>query len=112
MELAHQKGMSLRRCQREISSREFVLWKAWREYQLHNEFNKDHYYLAQIAAEIRRANERVKNPNKIKDDHFMLKFTSGKSDTPRTKAGKQLKVAKSKAFWFAAAGIDKSKAKG
>lgn len=35
-------------------------------------FKLEHFYLAQIAAEIRRAN--VKNPSNVKTEDFIIKF--------------------------------------
>lgn len=104
MILADELGMSLARCQKEISSREFLLWRAYRQWKLSNEFKKEHHYLAQIAAEVRRSNPKVKNPRSIKDKDFLLKFEPKKSGKVVPKDPK-LQLSMSKGFWFGLAGL-------
>jgi hypothetical protein len=57
------------------------------------EFNRQDFYLAQIAAAVERG--YVKNPKKIKLKDKILKF---RSDATKTKADKK-KIQQSKDFW-------------
>jgi len=63
--------MSLQRCKRETTSTEFLKWQTYFEQDL-NTHKREDYYLAQIAAEIRRVMR--KSPSSIKLEHFLLKF--------------------------------------
>lgn len=76
MALASHLGMSKQRCQRETTSSEFVDWLVTMEIE-RSATKPEHYYLAQIAQEVRRV--LSKNPNSVELKHFLLKFTSGKS---------------------------------
>ena len=67
--------MSLRDVKRKTSSSEFVLWMEYLEWDI-NAFDKNTYYLAQIAAEVRRS--FVKSPKLVKIQDFIMKFTKEK----------------------------------
>lgn len=65
-----------------------ITYSEFKEWLLFLELDtKEDYYLAQIAAEIRRAN--VKNPNTIKIKDFLIKYRSASEE----------KTAKSKSAW-------------
>lgn len=57
---------------------EFVTWMAYLEEEV-NDFNPLYYYLAQIAAEVRR--NISKDPTKPKLKDFLIKFGAEKKDT-------------------------------
>lgn len=65
--------MSLDRVKAETSSSQFVLWMQFFDWEL-NAFDRQSYYLAQIAAEVRRS--YVKLPMSVKVENFLLKFIS------------------------------------
>lgn len=68
-----------------------------------NFFHREDYYLAQIAAEIRRS--LVKNPKEVDIKSFLLHFTQKKEKEKDDSI--QTKTAKSKAFWFTLVGAGK-----
>lgn len=78
---------------RKTTSFEYSIWieylakKSEREA---NEFNPIHWYLAQIAAEVRRS--MVKHPEKVKLSDFILSFSSAKPP-------KKLTLEETKAIW-------------
>lgn len=76
-----------------MTSTEFVKWVRFLEWRDVEEFRREDYYLAQIAAQIERGH--VKNPSQVTIQRKLLKFTS---QEPPKDAGKQ--VQKSKAFWM------------
>lgn len=63
--------MSVARCKRETTSSQFIEWRVFLD-ELPNEFNPLYEYLAQIAAEIKRA--WVKQKKKVKRKDFILQF--------------------------------------
>jgi len=71
--------MSVQKAQSEISSTEFVDWITYLDEQETKHHQKLDYYLANIAAEIRRS--YVKEPVKVKMEHFLLKFGKKKKMT-------------------------------
>lgn len=89
--------------QKAMKSSEFVRWKV-RFQQEWNEPTKRDYYLASIAAEIRRAN--AKNPERVHSEDLILKFQFGEPQkkTPLTDAEKQRRLNASKSFWLTLAG--------
>lgn len=87
--------------QQRMPSSEFTAWRVFLEREP-NQFNKQDYYLAQIAAEIVRP--RVKNPERLGLDDYLIRFESRKQDAkPRemTEAEKQEHIERSKAAWAA-----------
>jgi hypothetical protein len=65
-----------------------------------NAHRREDYYLAQIAAEIRRVLR--KNPAAVKLEHFLLKFKGGGDNhKPLSEVDKKQRVAWSKARWTA-----------
>lgn len=97
--LASRLGMSLQRCMRETTSSEFVGWQEYFEAE-ENETKQEHYYLAQIAAEVRRGIS--KKPKSIKTEQFLLKFEREKIESrPLTEEEKQKRAEKSKSTWLA-----------
>ena len=74
-------------------------WQAYFEWE-QNEHSKQDYYLAQIAAEVRRT--MVKKPSQVKVADSLLKFKT-------TKEVHATNLSASKAFWFAGVGFKRSK---
>ena len=66
-----------------------------------NVFHREDYYLANIAAEIRRT--MSKNPAKVSIKSFLLKFTGGKKR--KESAIKKEAAEESKRRWLSWAGI-------
>jgi len=62
------------------------------------DFHREDYYLAQIAAEIRRG--WAQHPKKVKTSDFLLNFGLEESEEDFQQRNK-----KSKGFWFRALGI-------
>ena len=84
--------MSVARLQAEISSSEFVDWIAYLEKDI-NEFHREDYLFAQIAAEVRRS--WVKNYNDVDPSDFLIKLEPKKEKKKLT-----LEEASSKAKRF------------
>lgn len=95
--LASHLGMSLQRCMAETTSTEFSDWQTYFQEDL-NYPAKGDYYLAQIAAEIRRW--MSKTPETVRVEHFLLKFNTG---AKRKMTAQEVKdrVESSKARWRA-----------
>ena len=88
--------MSLQRTQFEITSTEFINWIVYLDDDS-NRFYKEDYYLAQIAAEIRRS--YVKDPMKVKLKSFLMKFErKNKPKKPKMTVKERTKSAKT--FWL------------
>jgi len=87
------------------SSTEFVMCLAYLELDS-NLFHREDYYLAQIAAEIRRGN--VKKPRQVRLKDFILKFAKKKVvDTSKMNLEKRTTI--SKRFWKAVVGYKQRK---
>jgi hypothetical protein len=87
----------------ETTSTEFVEWQEYFEKEL-NMPRREDYYLAQVAAEVRRG--IAKTPASVKTNHFLLKFTTEeKKPIPISEAEIQQRTANSKAKWFAIANM-------
>ena len=83
--------MSVSQASRSMTHREYLCWLLRIEERF-TEPTPEHYYLAQIAQEIRRV--LSKSPNKIKLKHFLLQFLpKGKTATQQnlTKADIELR---------------------
>ena len=89
--------MSLQQCMFEVSSSEFVAWIGYLDTEV-NRFHRQDYFLATIAAEIRRS--YVKKPRDVKIGDFLLEFET--SDVVQKHSAQE-----SKNFWFSALGITK-----
>lgn len=95
-----------RRLQKELSSTDFVLYQVFLKEEM-NYSKVENYYLAQIAAEMRRFVS--KDPSKPKTEDFLLKFTMDGPEEEReeTEAEFQLRMEMIKAPWLAMAGYSK-----
>lgn len=62
------------------------------------------FYLAQVAAEVRRT--IAKYPGKVNTDDFILKFVyKADDDVPLTEEALEQRIQNSKAAWFGIAGM-------
>jgi hypothetical protein len=99
-ELAYHLKKTVEELQSLITYSEFLEWQEFLVVE-RDRNTKEHFYLAQIAAEVRRS--MVKNPNKIKLADFVLRFaTPEEADTENQEDLKKHKVAVSKGAWLAA----------
>lgn len=71
MQIAEAQGRSIPEAMDANPSSHLPLWAAWFERKL-KEPEVTHYYLAQIAAEVRRT--RAKRPSSVKLEHCLIKF--------------------------------------
>lgn len=99
MRLASELGMSLAQVKATTSSSELVLWMTELD-QRANDFNPLHFYLASIAAEVRRS--YVKHPGRVKVKHLLLNFKAKGKPVPLTdeELAKVTEQAKLKHFKF------------
>jgi len=67
-----------------------------------NDFHREDYYLAQIAAEIRR--QYAKDPGSITTQKMLIKFESKAPDERQATTPKD-KTQNSKNFWLAIVGV-------
>lgn len=79
-----------------ITYREFAEWLCFLNKEEERQTKQD-YYLAQIAAEIRRG--QVKSPRSIKVKDFLVQVTT--AATPQ----QEKKTERSKSFWMGLAGV-------
>ena len=87
--------MSVQRAQFEIPSTEFIDWIVYLDDEELNGFRREEFYLANIAAEIRRS--WIKNPVGVKLESFLMRFKKGKTEKP--KMTKVERTKRAKAFW-------------
>ena len=105
----------------QTTSTEFVDWMTFFEME-RSSFHREDYYLAQIAAEVRRS--IVKKPQEVHVQDFLLKFsqdskkeeekwmgespnTMEESETEEPPKAPVSRLQKSKNYWFALLGMDK-----
>lgn len=72
---------------------EFIQWIHYLDEDI-NRFHRQDFFLASIAAEIRRSN--AKHPEKVKNDSFLIEFSKKK-----IKPDTNNKLETSKSFWAA-----------
>jgi len=86
-QVASHLGVPVNELQDRITYSEFMDWITFLNRE-EGQVKKQDFYLAQIAAEVRRGN--VKNPRSVKTKDFILKHSAGKDPAP---------VSKSKSTW-------------
>lgn len=96
--VAFHLGRTVPEAQASMTSTEFVKWVRFLDWRDVEEFRREDFYLAQIAAAVERGH--VKHPAKITVQSKILKFTS--QDSPKD-PGKDVK--ESKAFWLSLARV-------
>ena len=89
--------MSLQEAQSRITSSEFVDWLRFFEWEEFEKFSSENYYLAQIAAEVRRG--LVKRPRNVRIADFLLKFKREKKAYKPVEDNTQ-NISNSKSFWM------------
>jgi len=94
--------MSLDEVKMKTSSSQLVLWMEYLDWEI-NSFDKYCYYLAQLAAEVRRPN--VKKGTIVKIEDFIMKFVHKKPQTEESKEATRIKVDKEKHFFFGLTGL-------
>lgn len=95
--------MSPQECKRKHTSREFLDWCAFLEWEV-NSFHREDHYLAQIASEIRRGWVEPKKRKNVKDEQFLITFRQ-KGNRQLTDDEKKQKLLQSKSFWLAQAQV-------
>lgn len=98
--LAYHLRQPLQKVQRATTSREFEEWIEFLDWQMAHDLEPIHYYLAQVAMEVRRT---INPKKKYKLTDFLLKFGSVKKPEPKTAEQKKAWIEKSKAVWSALA---------
>lgn len=91
LQIASHLKMSVQRAQQEITSSEFLDWVVFIDEEP-NMFCKEDFYLAQIAAEIRKT--IVKHPEKVSIKSFLMKFArkeKEKKKETKIEASKRMK---------------------
>lgn len=101
MDLASHLHLPLQEVLSKTTSSEFNMWMIYLEEEI-NGFHREDYYLAQIAAEIRKG--QVKNPKKVKVKDMILQFSIGRKQK-KTPMDKEESINRSKAFWFGGLGF-------
>lgn len=102
-ELAFQLRMPVAELKRRITYSEFLDWMEFLRARRDAD-EKEHYYLAQIAAEIRRSNPNVPAPGKVRISDFLLKFREpfARARISNSEAEKRHTMMMSKAAWMTA----------
>jgi hypothetical protein len=101
-ELASHLSMTVESLQDQITYSEFLEWREYLRIKSRRD-EKEHYYLAQIAAEVRRT--IAKNPKSIKLKEFLFRSESIEDVNQKSEAYKAHRTAMSKGAWFAAIGF-------
>lgn len=96
--MASHLGMSLDRVKAETSVSQFVLWMKYLDWEI-NAFDKECYYLAQIASEVRRS--YVKDPRTVKIKDFVMEFESQEERN----AKRSTHMDRAKKFFFGITGL-------
>lgn len=102
-ELAYQFRMPVTTLKEQITLSEFLQWREFLRLR-QERHDKEHFYWAQIAAEICKG--RAKHPERIKIKDFLLRFqTSEEEEVERTEAAMHHRTMMSKGKWFMAVGF-------
>ena len=88
--------MSIQRAQFEIPSSAFLEWITYLDGEEIDKYQKEDYYLANIAAEIRRS--YVKDPMRVKMESFLMKFKKKDSSKEQKKMSIKERTKRVKAF--------------
>lgn len=87
------------------TSSEFIEWMAFLDLE-RNQTNKEDYYLAQVAAEVRRS--FVKSPQSVHVKDFILSFTRAERSSPgEGPPAMEDSTQRSKNYWSAVLGLEK-----
>lgn len=97
--MASHLGRTTQEAQATLTSTEFLKWVWFLDWKATEEFRREDFYLAQIAAEIVRGN--VKHPKKIKLKNLLLDFTA----KGRTRQTDEQRLQRSKDHWLGITGL-------
>jgi hypothetical protein len=87
------------------TSSEFIEWMAFLDLE-RNQTSKEDYYLAQVAAEVRRS--FVKSPQSVHVKDFILSFTRAERSSPGGGSpAMEDPTQRSKNYWSAVLGLEK-----
>lgn len=87
------------------TSSEFIEWMAFLDLE-RNQTSKEDYYLAQVAAEVRRS--FVKSPQSVHVKDFILSFTRAERSSPGgSSPAMEDPTQRSKNYWSAVLGLEK-----
>ena len=87
------------------TSSEFIEWMAFLDLEI-NQTSKEDYYLAQVAAEVRRS--FVKSPQSVHVKDFILSFTRAERSSPGGGSpAMEDPTQRSKNYWSAVLGLEK-----
>ena len=89
--------------QQTTTSSEFVEWCHFLAMDV-NEFHRNDYYMAQIAAEIRRSNST--KPERIKTSDFILEFDMSPEKEEPEEISPEESLRRKKAYWMAPYGVE------
>lgn len=101
-ELAYHLKMTVSELKEKIGLSEFQGWMEFLRME-RDRNDKVHFYLAQIACEVRRS--YVKHPRSLKLGDFLLRFQSPEPEGEVTEGHRAFKVAVSKGAWLAGLGL-------
>ena len=92
-QVAARLGMTVQQVQSRITSSEFIEWRVFLERE-QSQATVDHYYLAQIAAEVRRG--WVRKPRAVRLQDFILV-----PQQQRPAISQEVRAEQSRAMWLA-----------
>jgi hypothetical protein len=92
-------GRTVQEAQATLTSTDFLKWIWFLDWKSTEEFRREDYYMAQIAAAVERGH--VKKPSSITLQRMLLKFKSN-NKMPSTMEGK---LQNSKSFWLGITGL-------
>ena len=93
--------MSLDEVKVKTSSSQYVLWMEYLDWEI-NAFDKTCYYLAQIAAEVRRPN--MPKGKSVKLEDFIIEFSSKKAEE-KPSEDVQTRANRMKQYFFGLTGL-------
>jgi hypothetical protein len=97
--------MALQEVMEKTTSSEFIEWMAYLDLEMH-QTKKEDYYLAQVAAEVRRS--FVKSPQSVHVKDFILSFTRAeRSSLGGGSPAMEDPTQRSKNYWSAVLGLEK-----
>lgn len=97
--------MALQEVMEKTTSSEFIEWMAYLDLEMH-QTKKEDYYLAQVAAEVRRS--FVKSPQSVHVKDFILSFTRAERSSPGGDSPViEDPTQRSKNYWNAVLGLEK-----
>lgn len=105
--MAARLGMSLDEVKVKTSASQFVFWQYFLDWELTESFNRQDYYLAQIAQKLENLFQtKLKTPKFVQLKDMLLKFASErKSKKKKLPVDEQARVNREKNFFFGLVGM-------